>query len=1155
MDLVKNGQNCKLSDFEDAISKVEQKLWTSLISVYIDDGKLAGGGKMIQAHQDVGEIPDANMPKGYRPILPGWLNFHDGQDFSLVSPTLGLEDSDQLKKLEKWLEYKHVLQVTDKRFRHRLLKPIPSMDQDPDARLVEGVTLSSCADVVAAWFSSPIVEGAGNEYVLRPLFDERKKQLAKQFLDYLIDVGVVKDAAIQFPSDLDKIKSSIDSLDGLNQLAKLFYGTDEQVEKNKKEDKTKSTLEQYVNGLLPPNVSSFVVSVANDISSAFNFFSDSQSKKANALNEKEEKLSAALMQAIGIHLGQLKTLAQVKSSFCSLHAALPPPGDDPSSPTDEIHQFDNQHLDRVLKVEEHVSRWDWRVGTVALIGVAQLVGAMAFPFFSGGLVGEGINDLMFAFQCLQSPGSFSLKSYLVDKGKSLALTAVAMGLGAARLFKACGGNLKQAGKMMCRFRGTLKGWYQAGKQILIQCASVITSSIIGQVVSRFLTWLNKVILEQVLKYLPLSLFNNCLFRPAFTLLKDSMRSLMTAMVKSGKSADQASQMIRKVLNGAKNQLTSGDWFTELRTNVSSITSRMMRIFNDSSAGLSNLQGSYVSEYQSHARTQNTQGITASANAGTVEMAINMGKTIVDYGQKAAEVANKINKFTNNCQTVIKLATHGTTYVGDLNAALQDELRALRMKSQQEPAAAGQSGGELSKEEAERFEKVIAETEGEIQSSIVKTILETIQTVWLQPVMQRKVEGCVSRIGSKLVQKCCSSFMLPEGFDNEGDQSKNSSADNDNDEIPSDDQWIDQMGNGQLTAGPVEMQNAVDGESVAIRIEDETGEYYTKGIEGNNFVYHPDGNPYSDKPVITMRFIKNDDETKHVRLIMPDGTEHEHVHDPSDPPNRCFYAALSKALDHPSVDYTIQKLKIHAKGNARARYMNKLMVNQSYQHLQVGAYSKKIIGNTIYEKDILGRTVRITTTETKRQQERNANRGRVREIKKALGFQPEDVYSHDMALGTGGVDDVFNISKMTHECNRFLLRKHEMNFEKLLKHNQQNGSSEVITRVITRHYQHSVGKIQRMERKGKSPDRYKIDNYQYDFYTGPQDNPTNQYLSGLIPNWNGQQADKFFRTARRSPRTGRIDMRTMRQINTRRKAANVPSVKGPLFEQLFPNHRQ
>ena len=61
---------------------------------------------------------------------------------------------------------------------------------------------------------------------------------------------------------------------------------------------------------------------------------------------------------------------------------------------------------------------------------------------------------------------------------------------------------------MCRSNGTLKGWLESGKHICIQCVKIISSSVIGQAVSRFLTWLNKFIMEQVLERIKSFLFNN-----------------------------------------------------------------------------------------------------------------------------------------------------------------------------------------------------------------------------------------------------------------------------------------------------------------------------------------------------------------------------------------------------------------------------------------------------------------------------------------------------------------------------------------------------------------------------------------------------------------------------------------------------------------------
>jgi hypothetical protein len=153
-----------------------------------------------------------------------------------------------------------------------------------------------------------------------------------------------------------------------------------------------------------------------------------------------------------------------------------------------------------------------------------------------------------------------------------------------------------------------------------------------------------------------------------------------------------------------------------------------------------------------------------------------------------------------------------------------------------------------------------------------------------------------------------------------------------------------------------------------------------------------------------------------------------------------------------------------------------------------------------------------------------------------------VYSHDVSLNSGGVDEVNNISKMTHECNRYLYREHEENFEDFRDYNKQNGSPEVITRVITKHYEHSVGEILRMEKEGKYADRYKTKGYQHNFYTGSLEQPTNQYLSGFIPSCNGQQASIFLMRNN--------DLRRMKRTDARRRATNVPFVSGRKFETFF-----
>ena len=1040
-----------LAEVEQIILKSESELWKRLVGVYIGDGQRADKVKTIEPHAAalfssfLAEMPRKGVLKDYQRILPGWLKDHAGEDFSRVGDTLGIEDVHQLAQLANWLEEKKLIVPVDKGWRHRILKTIPSMADGVDVQLVDGVPLASCADVVTAWFSSTDHRD-GHDYIYQPDFDKRKRELAKQFRDYLIDFGVVKEPALRFS----------------------FI--------NRKRDEIKTKMEDIKSWMKRLEYCSGFEELARTT------FPDDGNEKSTD-SKKKEKLLNALTDAIEPHLGQLKTLAQVKSSFSSLYAALPPAGDGQPNTTDEVHQFNERRLDRVVKVDEYVSRWDWRIGVIALLGVIQLAGAMAFPFFSSGLIGEGLNDLAFAFQCLQSPGSFSWKSYFVDKATSMAITVVSMGIGAARLIKACGkGGLKQAAKLMIRFNGNLKAWCQIGKQILIRCANMISSSVIGQAVNRFLTWLNKFILENVLNRVKSFLFNNTIFSTPFVQLRELMRSIMKLVTEDGKSASEASRIIKDVLERAKQSSAAQDWHTELRSKASTISNRMMNIFNDSSAGLGNLKNSFAGEFRKKASIGNTSGITASANAGTIEKAIQIGKTVIDYGEKAAKAVNQINTLTTNLESTFKLATHGATYVGDLNAALRDELRKLN-------GAKKQSDGQQQSQsvaDSKRFDQFVSETEKEIQNSIMKHALDTIQTTWLEPYVQRKVEKHVSDACSKMIQKYCPALM-PEGVDDLKDGHANND-DDDNDETY--DQWVEGMGGGNL-AGPVDMQNAVDGRNFILDIEDETGEY-TKGSNDKNFVYYPEGNPYSDAPRIKVKFTADPhDGTKHITLVLPDGTVHDIQPDPSKPANRCFYDAISKGLNDPSTDHTIHSCRNYAKDNERARCMHNLGANNSYRHLHAGLRKPvPVPGGGEVKKDVHGRTLSYEKTASKNQLNKTKrDPKRTKLIKEEMSFSEGEDYGHLDAVGTGGPDTIENIARMTSHCNRKTFRKVERDFESFMKSNP----NESITRRIEVVYQHKSDEITRMhkqERVVTKDTMHKALGFKYSFSLA--NDPSNYY---------------------------------------------------------------
>ena len=208
--------------------------------------------------------------------------------------------------------------------------------------------------------------------------------------------------------------------------------------------------------------------------------------------------------------------------------------------------------------------------------------------------------------------------------------------------------------------------------------------------------------------------------------------------------------------------------------------------------------------------------------------------------------------------------------------------------------------------------------------------------------------------------------------------------------------------------------------------------------------------------------------------------------------------------------------------------------------------------TTYEYDKLGRVVRIITTESQRKQKRNEDPGKVKETKKALGFQDLEEYSHNIALNSGGVDEDWNVSRMTPECNRIDFRRQEKNYEKIRK---KIGPQEKITREIKTHYEHTVSDLSRMNIQKDNPEFYLPKGYQYDFYTGTPRKRTNEYKSGLIPNWNGQNMNKFLRTAKRSKITGKVDLRTLKGIDGRREQSNKPSVKGTLFKKILSENNK
>ncbi|KAI9552300.1 hypothetical protein GHT06_022664 [Daphnia sinensis] len=1023
-----------LSSLESKIAEGEIRLWNLLIkNGYIDKGGPTSSYTITAVNSLEPELLE-NFGE-YKRIIPGWLAFHEDEDFDEVSSTLGITNDDNrgqnssVSRIKKLLIENKLLVKSDRPI-HKILKKIPSVQDDVEAHLVPGVPLVSCADVLAAWF--PSAANQEGQRVEQPDFDGRKTKLADQFKNYLVDIGILKQPAImfRFPSS-DRTKENIDS--DLEKMKNFF--------KSRKDfDNLAWTL---------------------------------YNKEEKDAKKRKDILAERLMMAIREHLGQLKTFAQMKSSFVYLHEDLPPGS---VNPADELQQFDAQYFDRVGRFEEHIP-FDRRTLVVALLGVAQLVGAVAFPFFSAGLAVEGINDLMFAFQSFKNPGSFSWSTYAKGKLKGLAMMALTAGIGAVSLIAKGGQSLMGAVKLLGRFNGTLKGWWQLGKQVLAKCADALLSSVIGQIVQKFLNWAKEFILKQVLSRVKSFLFENPVCRPAFEGLKALMNDILNEARRFGRSLGEVRKSIQDAIDRAcnPNAPSAIDMFSRIKETANGIRGEMLGAFGSSMEGLANCQQNHLNIYKA---SSGLDGITESVHTGTV------GKVI----KQTAQIAKRVNDFTtesqkiikkvNNMQSIVKLAAEPTCLVNDVNEQLRQELR--RLNSKQDTDHNQQSMMDLTEEQKREFDGFKTEMSNKIQELIMKKSLDEIQSAWVQPALQAKLEKTVRDKATKTLH-AMGLIKLPPGADQLRDEA---SQPENQEHIDQDyEEKIEKI--GEEMAGPVEKQLLVDRYGFSLELVDETGDY---SDGSGSFSYHPNGDPANKK--IMMKVTKNENGEKHVELIMPDGTTHKHVPGPGESLNSCFYHAAAKALNKSSAE-VINDLKEEARCNERVRIMYNIGVNEKYSRLHTGAYGK--CSEFKVERDELGRKVTVSAVITPANVATVPGSDvKVRENVK-IGLDGENV-SHCIPRCLGGTYEEENLVSLPHMTNQKYQRFHEKGLESFCQANMKGQDPPKIDVQVNVHFKNSVQDLENMVRSKRNI--HEITGIELNFNL--KDDPSNFYKSGLIP---------------------------------------------------------
>lgn len=1022
---VRNQRRFNVSSLESKIAECEIHLWNQLIeNGYMDKGRPASSYTIKAVN--LLEPKQLEHFAEYKRILPGWLEFHEEEDFDVVSSTLGITNEDTIGRYkQRLIDYKLI--VKSDRPIHKILKNIPSVQESVEADLVPGVPLVSCADVLAAWF--PSQTNQKGQRVEQPDFDSRKAKLADPFKNYLIDVGILKQPAIKFSmpssncskesidSDLETMKNHFRFREDFNALARTLY---------EKEEK------------------------------------DSIKRR--------DLLAERLMMAIREHLGQLKTFAQMKSSFVYLYEDLPPGS---VNPADELQQFDAQYFDRVGRFEEQIP-YNWKTLWVAVLGVAQLAGAIAFPFFGAGLAAEGINDLIFAFQSFKSPGSFSWSTYAKGKLKGLAMMALTAGIGAAALIAKGGQSLMGAVKLLGRFNGTLKGWWQMGKQVLAKCADALLSSVVGQVMQKFFNWLKEFILTQVLSRVRSILFENPVCRSAFDGLRVLMDDVLKQARRCGRSLGEVRKLIKDAIDRASNPSAPSaiDMISRIKETAYGIRGDMLGAFGNAMGGLVNCQQNHLNMYQA---SSTVDGITESVNTGTFGKVIKKSVKIAERVKNVTKESQKIIKSVNNMNSILKLAAEPVHLVKDVNEQLRQELR--RLESKQNTDQHEQSMVDLTKAQERQFDDLKTEMSKEIQDIIMKRSLDEIQSAWVQPALQAKLEKIIPE---KLHDMGL--IKLPPGADNMTDDA--SQLENEEQTDPAYEEKIEKI--GEEMVGPVEKQLFADRFGKSIELVDETGDY---SDGSGTFSYHPNGDPAKEK--IRMKVTKNEDGRKHVELIMPNGTTYKHVPGPGESLDGCFYHAAAKALNKSSTE-VISEMKDEAKSNERVRIMYNIGVSKKYSRLHTGAYGKcselDVVRDELDRKTSVNAVITPANVATVL-----GSDNKVKEIVR-IGKDGENV-SHLVPRCLGGIYEEENLVSLPGRMtNQVYQRRHEKEVEKFCQDHMNEKNPPLIEYQTKIHYKYSVQDLQNMVKSKINVQD--ITAIELNFHL--KNDPSNFYKSGHIP---------------------------------------------------------
>jgi hypothetical protein len=489
-----------------------------------------------------------------------------------------------------------------------------------------------------------------------------------------------------------------------------------------------------------------------------------------------------------------------------------------------------------------------------------------------------------------------------------------------------------------------------GRKVLGKIGKAVRSALISMGIQKFLAFLKKLIVDKVMDFLKNQIASVCAVGTAALNLISSFNPLlgagltaatattvygiqkmteaMSAIWKAtGGNIEESKRLIQTtvLVDAASSELHS-TWINELTIQATNVGRSMGNTFAETTQELKGQQ-SFL------------EGVSKNkfdlGNAQDGNDVVNLAKDVVDLASKAGEFVEATKtamKWIDRLKTgaeVVTLVAHAPEYINNVGRSLEQQAHTIDM----------QKTTSTCPEETKEFKDFKDEMTTKVQRDVVDHIVSRVNSAWVQPLLQRKVEGAVRALGRETAKFISSLTEDDEDIDNyrtakssnksssstSGKKNRRNKKRNDQEVMQEHETYADQVnsiGSGK-PGGLLEMQQMANYEGEPLVIDDETGTLTSKTKDGK-FVVKPNGREPSDKSNARhLKITANADGTKHAVLTDSQGNT-LFEGQPGNELNQCLYEAGARAKGVSTEEY-IAGLKKHAINDDRAKYCSILNI--------------------------------------------------------------------------------------------------------------------------------------------------------------------------------------------------------------------------------------